>query len=192
MDTYQEPEVDLDIVNFGVGQVTENDVAMAESFDAVIYAFNTTVPANVQKLADNAKVPIRIFNVIYHLIGDLKMELTSKMPPLEVEDILARANVVQEFQIKDKKSLLSVAGCRVVSGRLTRSATVKIMRGKDCVYQGTMASLKHLKDEVSEIVQNQECGIRVDDTELRFQPGDVIFAVETRMENDVCKWDPGF
>ena len=192
LDSYQEEEVKLDIVNFGVGQVSENDVNMAESFDAIIYAFNTSIPHNVQKQADSSKVPVRCFDVIYHLIGDLKMEITSKMPQLVIEDILGRANVLQEFQIKDKKNLLSVAGSRVVSGKITRSSVVKVMRGQECVYQGGLASLKHMKDEVSEIIQNQECGLRVPDEELRFQPGDVILSVETRTENDKCKWDPGF
>ena len=148
LDTYKEEEVDLDIVHFGVGQVTESDVNLAESFDAIIYAFNTNAPANVQKQADTSKVPVRCFNVIYHLIGDLKTEITSKMPQLEVEEVLGRANVMQEFQIKDKKNLLSVGGSRVISGKLSRSSTVKVMRGQECVYLGELASLKHLKDEV--------------------------------------------
>ena len=80
----------------------------------------------------------------------------------------------------------------MVSGKISRSATVKVMRGVECVYHGDLVSLKHLKDEVSEINQNQECGVRVNDSELRFLAGDVIMAVETRMENDTCKWDPGF
>ena len=138
------------------------------------------------------KVPVRTYNVIYHLIGDLRQEITSKMPPLEVETVLGRANVIQEFKIKDKKNLINVAGCRVVNGKLLRSSEIKVMRGQECVYQGGLASLKHLKDEVSEIVQNQECGLRVPDQGLVFQPDDVILAVETRQEPNSCKWDPGF
>ena len=192
LDTYHEDEVKLDLVNFGVGQVTESDISMAESFGAIIYVFNTQTPSNILKQADSVNVPVRSFNVIYHLINDLKLEITSRMPQLEVEDVLGRANVLQEFQIKDKKELLSVAGCRIVSGKLSRSSSVKVMRGEECVYQGDLLSLKHLKDEVSEAVQNQECGIRVSDPGLRFEPGDVILAVETRLENDECRWDPGF
>ena len=138
------------------------------------------------------KVPVRRYNVIYHLIADLKQEITSKMPPLEVENVLGRANVIQEFKIKDKKNLLNVAGCRVVTGKLARSSEIKVMRGSDCVYRGGLASLKHLKDEVSEIVQNQECGLRVTDETLSFQADDVIMAVESRLEPNSCQWDPGF
>jgi len=192
LETYQEDDVKLDVVDFGVGEVSESDLSMAESFDSIIYAFNTNINQNIQKQAETMKVPVRSYNVIYHLIGDLKQEITSKMAPLEVENILGRANVVQEFKIKDKKNLINVAGCRVVSGKLARSSEVKVMRGQDCLYHGALVSLKHLKDEVSEIVQNQECGLRVTDQSLVFQPDDVILAVETRQEPNSCKWDPGF
>ena len=192
LETYQEDEVNLDIVDFGVGEVSEGDLSMAESFDAIIYAFNANINPKLQKQAEAMKVPVRTYNVIYHLIGDLRQEITSKMPPLEVETVLGRANVIQEFKIKDKKNLINVAGCRVVNGKLLRSSEIKVMRGQECVYQGGLASLKHLKDEVSEIVQNQECGLRVQDQSLVFQPDDVILAVETRQEPNSCKWDPGF
>ena len=192
LETYNQEEVKLNIVDFGVGEVSEGDLNMAESFDAVVYAFNTNINHNLEKQAESMRVPVRRYNVIYHLIADLKQEITSKMPPLEVENVLGRATVVQEFKIKDKKNLLNVAGCRVVAGKLSRSSEIKVMRGSDCVYRGGLASLKHLKDEVSEIVQNQECGLRVTDETLSFQPEDVIMAVESRMEPNSCKWDPGF
>eukprot|EP00092_Neocalanus_flemingeri_P027609 GFUD01029958.1.p1 GENE.GFUD01029958.1~~GFUD01029958.1.p1 ORF type:complete len:752 (+),score=258.64 GFUD01029958.1:60-2315(+) len=191
-ETYHEEEVKLDIVHFGVGEVTETDITMAESFNGIIYAFNTTVPHNIQKLADTSKVPVRAYDVIYHLIADLKQELSSRMPPVQVEEVIGRANVVQEFQIKDKKNLLSVAGCRVVSGKIPRIGTVKVVRGQETVYLGELASLKHLKEEVSEIVQNQECGVRVADSELKFEAGDQVLAIEAREEANTCKWDPGF
>ena len=192
LETYQEEEVKLNIVDFGVGEVSEGDLNMADSFDAVLYAFNTNINHNLEKQAETMKVPVRRYNVIYHLIADVKQEITSKMPPLEVENVLGRANVIQEFKIKDKKNLLNVAGCRVVTGKLSRSSEIKVMRGPDCVYRGGLASLKHLKDEVSEIVQNQECGLRVTDQALSFQPDDVIMSVESRLEPNSCKWDPGF
>merc|ERR1719470_5114 len=72
LETYQEDDVKLEIVHFGVGQVTETDVTMAQSFDGIIYAFNTTVPPSIQKLADKSRVPVRPYSVIYHLIADLK------------------------------------------------------------------------------------------------------------------------
>jgi len=192
LETYQEDDVKLEIIDFGVGQVTESDITMAESFNGIIYAFNTTVAPPIQKLADQNKVPVRPYSVIYHLIADLKQELSSKMAPVPVEDIVGRANVVKEFLIKDKKNVLSVAGCRVISGKIPRIGTVKVVRGEDTVYVGEIASLKHMKDEVSEIIQNQECGIRVADAEVKFQEGDTVFAINMREESNFCRWDPGF
>jgi len=192
LETYQEDDVKLEIIDFGVGQVTESDITMAESFNGIIYAFNTTVAPPIQKLADQNKVPVRPYSVIYHLIADLKQELSSKMAPVPVEDIVGRANVVKEFLIKDKKNVLSVAGCRVISGKIPRIGTVKVVRGEDTLYVGEIASLKHMKDEVSEIIQNQECGIRVADAEVKFQEGDTVYAINMREESNFCRWDPGF
>ena len=84
LETYQQDVVKLDIVDFGVGPVTETDISMAESFNAVIYAFNTTVPDPAREAANRARVPVRPFNVIYHLVADLKQELASQMPPVQV------------------------------------------------------------------------------------------------------------
>jgi len=192
LDTYQEEEVKLEIVHFGVGAVTETDVSLAQSFNGIIYAFNTQIPTNIKDKADSCDVPVRSYSVIYHLIADLKQEITSKMAPVTVEEVLGKANVLKEFLIKDKKNQLSVAGCRVTNGKLSKEETVKVVRGQDTIYTGVLASLKHMKDEVSEINMNQECGLRVEDSEIRFQEGDTILSVEYREEPNDCKWNPGF
>ena len=192
LETYHEDDVKLEIVHFGVGEVTETDVSMAESFNGIIYAFNASVTPQIQKLADKSGVAVRPYSVIYHLIADLKQEINSKMAPVSVEDIVGRANVLKEFLIKDKKNQLSVAGCRVISGKIPRIGTVKVVRGQDTLYLGELASLKHHKDEVSEIVQNQEGGLRVTDSELRFEEGDTVLAIEMREERNTTNWNPGF
>jgi len=192
LETYQEEDVKLEIVHFGVGEVTESDISMAESFNGIVYAFNANIAPPIQKLAEKCGVAVRPYSVIYHLIADLKQEINSKMAPVTVEDIVGRANVMKEFLIKDKKSQLSVAGCRVVSGKIPRTGIVKVVRGLDTLYVGDLASLKHHKDEVSEIVQNQEGGLRVNDSELRFQEGDTVLAIEKREERNTTNWNPGF
>jgi len=135
---------------------------------------------------------VKRYDVIYHLIGDLKVELGDKMPPVEVEDIVGRATVLQQFQITEKKEKVAVAGCRVVMGRLPRDGTYRVSRGEETLFEGALASLKHQKDEVSEIAQNQECGLRVEDKEVQFQAGDVITCFSKRIEPSACTWDPGF
>jgi translation initiation factor IF-2 len=126
--------------------VTESDVALAQRFNAIIYAFNTSLPPTLHKAVESAKVAVRPFNVIYHLIDDLKQEISLRLPPADVEDVIGRANVLQEFLINvGKKQQTPVAGCRVVSGRIPRSGTVRVLRNNDVLYEGELVSLKQLK-----------------------------------------------
>lgn len=84
LDTYKSEDVILDIVHFGVGQVSETDISLAESFGAIVYAFNCAVSDPVKSAADKANVVVKSFNVIYHLIGDLKLEIGDRLQPMEV------------------------------------------------------------------------------------------------------------
>ena len=106
--------------------------------------------------------------------------------------MLGRATVLQQFTIKEKKEQVAVAGCRVVAGKLNRAATVRLVRAGETLYQGELLSLKHLKEEVGEVELSKECGLRLPDPTLAFEPGDTILAVETRQEQGTVHWDPGF
>ena len=142
------------------------------------------------------QVPVREFNVIYHLIDDIKTEISDRLPPADVEDVSGRATVLQEFLINEGKRKVSVAGCRVVSGRLARSARYRLLRGEAALWEGELASLKIVKEEVSEVASSQECGIKVRQEEgaeeVRFEPGDKIIAFSVRQEARKSDWDPGF
>jgi translation initiation factor IF-2 len=193
LETYSSEDVLLDIVHFGVGPVSETDVTMAESFGAVVYAFNTTVPGPVMKVAEAANVPVKSFDVIYHLIGDLKLEIGDRLPPLEVEDTVGRGTVMQQFLVTEKKRKVTIAGCRVVAGRFPKEGFYRLARAGQMVHEGRLASLKHMKEEVSEIGQNKECGLRFADAEeVTFESGDSIVCFTTRMEARACDWNPGF
>ena len=90
----------FDLLDFGVGSVTETDVALAESFSGAIYAFNVAdAPADVRASADRAGVAIKPFNVIYKMVDELKDEISARLPPVEVEDVTGRANVQEEFMV---------------------------------------------------------------------------------------------
>jgi len=195
LDTYNSEEVKLDIVNFGVGEVSDNDVDLAQRFGAIIYAFNTTISPEKKKLATAANVPVKEFNVIYHLIADLKNEISDRMPPADIEDVTGRATVLQEFMVSDKKVKVPVAGCRVVSGKLSKVGRHRVTRGESVLWEGSLTSLKHLKDEVSEVLQGQECGVRLEEEEgenIRFETGDQIIAFTVRQEARRTDWNPGF
>ncbi|CAL1269853.1 unnamed protein product [Larinioides sclopetarius] len=135
----------LDVIHSGVGNVTENDVELAETFDGIIYTFNVKVPPEIKKLADEKGIQIKPFNVIYHLIADMKTEISSRLPLVEEEDVL-----------------------------------------------GLISSLRHEKSDVETIKKDVECGLMVADTEISFEPGDIIICYDPKSVAQETDWNPGF
>lgn len=198
MDSYDKDNrqtVKLDIMHYGVGAITENDLLMASSFpNSVIYGFN--VKAADQKIMLKAKqsgVTIKLYNVIYHLYDDLKLRISEKLPEQEKEEELGRADVLQEFVVKEKKKKgVHVAGCRCTRGILRKDCKYKLIRNRTEVIAEDLKvyTLKHLKDEVSEIEKDKECGISfMDHEDLEFKPGDALVAYEMKKFKPKLKWD---
>lgn len=121
----------LDVVHYGVGNVSESDIELAKSFDAIIYAFAVEPPAKV-----TSDVSIRVCNIIYRLIDDLKEEISNKLPSLEIEDILGEANVLQQFFITEGRKEVPVAGCRCTKGVLKKSNQFRLVRNGETIYDG--------------------------------------------------------
>ena len=112
LDSYQSENCTLDLIHYGVGPITEGDIKLAEPFNAIIYAFNVGVlQPNVRQLAKSHKVAIKEHNIIYRLFDDLRGELEKLLPPIEAEEVLGEANVLQEFIVTEGKHKLPVAGC---------------------------------------------------------------------------------
>lgn len=198
LDTYDKDNrqpVKLDLMHYGVGQISDNDYLMASSFpNSVIYGFNVK-PAN-QKLLVQAKkdgISIKLFNVIYHLIDDLKSRLSEKIPEIDQEYEVGRANVLQEFIIKEtNKKRVHVAGCRCSRGSLKRSDVFyKLLRNNEIIAQDMQVkTLKHVKEDVKEIEKERECGISFKEyEELEFKPGDILTCYEKRKVKPKLKWD---
>ncbi|KAG7171014.1 Translation initiation factor IF-2-like 30 [Homarus americanus] len=167
LDTYHSEECQLDIISYGVGTVSPNDVTMASSFNGSIYTFNTQVPPDVRKMAIAEGVTIKENNVIYHLVEDLKKELSENLPFKEVEEVLGEANVIEEFVITEGKKKVPVAGWM-------------------------LSSMRHLKSEVATINRGNECGLKFTDESLRFEPGDTLVCYKINKVQQVTDWDPGF
>lgn len=138
LDTYDSPQCKMDLVHYGVGAVTENDVEMAEAFGGVIYAFNVDCPTS---LMEKTTVPIKKHNIIYKLVEDVKEELNKRLPPKEVEEVLGEATVLQQFDINEGRKKVPVAGCRCISGLLKRSATFRLVRNGAVLYEGTLNAM---------------------------------------------------
>ncbi|EDW49131.1 translation initiation factor IF-2, mitochondrial isoform X1 [Drosophila sechellia] len=189
LETYNSNEsCRLDIVHYGVGNVTEGDLELAKAFDAIIYAFAVETP----QLKAAKEVNIRSYNIIYRLIDDLKEQLSSRLPPVEVEEVLGEANVLQNFLINEGRKEVPVAGCRCTKGVLKKSQKYRLLRDGEVVYDGPLDSMRHLKNEVDTIKKDVECGLRFRDTKVLPQAGDILQCYTTKMEAQQTDWDPGF
>jgi translation initiation factor IF-2 len=172
--SFSTDEVKVRIIHAATGPVTESDILLASASKAVILAYNLRVPPAIQEIAQREKVEIRSYQVIYELIDDIKRAVRGMLEP-EIREIpLGKAEVRKIFDIS---RVGKVAGCYVLEGKITRQAEVRVLRGHQVIYQGRIASLKHLKDNVNEVKKDMECGLTLDKFQ-DFQEGDIIYAFQ--------------
>ncbi|XP_069810563.1 translation initiation factor IF-2, mitochondrial [Dendropsophus ebraccatus] len=192
LDTYDaDHECELDLVHFGVGDISESDVALAETFNASIYGFNVNVNKSIQQIATKSDVPIKLHKVIYHLFDDLKEELSSRLPDLTEESVKGEASVLALFDVTVGKKTVQVAGCRVQKGFLDKKLKFKLIRNNDLLWEGSLTSLKHHKNDVPTVKTGVECGLSLDQ-DVEIKVGDEIICFEEKtVPQNIC-WDPGF
>ncbi|KAH8383212.1 hypothetical protein KR009_007336 [Drosophila setifemur] len=189
LETYNSNEsCRLDIVHYGVGNVTEGDLELAKAFDAIIYAFSVEAPQ--PKFTKDVRV--HSTNIIYRLIDDLKEQLSSKLPPVEVEEVVGEANVLQNFLINEGRKEVPIAGCRCTKGMLKKAQKFRLLRDGELVFDGPLESMRHLKNEVDTIKKDVECGLRFKDPKVLPQAGDILQCYTTHTEAQQTDWDPGF
>lgn len=167
-------EIDSDKVeaNFliaGAGAITESDILMASSADAIILGFNTKVDGKAVKAAKAEGVQVKLFSIVYELIDQVKESMLGMLDPEIRETILGRATVKQVFKVNKGRA----AGCVVKSGKVTRTAHARVLRGKQPVFDGKMSTLRRHQDEVEEVKQGIECGIRLGSFN-EYEEGDII------------------
>ncbi|KAK1757227.1 hypothetical protein QBC47DRAFT_378657 [Echria macrotheca] len=172
-------EVRPRVLQSTTGQITEWDVEHAAVSGSTILNFNLPVPAHIKSLADAQGVKILEHNVIYHLTEEVRDVLASLLAPKIVVKVVAEAEILQVFPINVKGRVYkNVAGCKVRNGQITRQAKVRVMRGGEQIFEGTMESLKQGKKEANEIKKGSECGIMFDSDWQDFRQGDQIQAIE--------------
>ncbi|NWV78680.1 IF2M factor, partial [Dasyornis broadbenti] len=192
LDSYDcEDECKLDIVYFGMGDVSENDISLAEAFNGVIFGFSVKANDSIKKLADKKGIKIKLHNIIYKLIEDLKDELNCRLPSAMVETTIGEASVLDTFSVTVGKNKIPVAGCRVHKGLLDRKMKFKLIRNRDVIWKGCLSSLKHHKDDVQVIKTGMDCGLSLDKN-LEFNIGDEIICYEEKEVQQTTSWDPGF
>ncbi|XP_049818285.1 translation initiation factor IF-2, mitochondrial isoform X2 [Aethina tumida] len=192
LDTYHSEDCKMEVIHYGVGSVTQNEIELAQTFKSIIYAFNVDVPGNLKPLVEQNNVDIRHFNVIYKLIDDIKAEINNRLPTMEVEEVLGEATVLQLFEINQGKKKVPVAGCRCIKGNLKRAALYKVVRNGEIIHTGNLSSMRHLKEEVDTIKSDTECGLQLLDKTVIFQPGDQLVCFQMKKESPQTDWDPGF
>jgi translation initiation factor IF-2 len=151
-------EVKVQMVYTAVGAISESDVNLAIAAKAVIIGFNTRADAGARKLAENNGVDIRYYDIIYDAVDDLKLAMSGMLTPDKREEILGTAEIRNVFVAS---KIGTVAGCMVTSGLVNRTARFRLLRDNMVVYTGELDSLKRVKDDVREVKEGFECGIKL-------------------------------
>ena len=165
-------EIQVNIIHKGVGAITESDVLLASASDAVIIGFNVRPAGNARQVADKEEIDIRMYSIIYDAINDIKDAMEGMLSPELKEEITGTAEIRETFKIS---KIGTIAGCMVTSGKIYRSAGVRLIREGVVVYTGELSSLKRFKDDVKEVAKGYDCGMQVKNyNDIR--EGDVIEA----------------
>ncbi|XP_072713649.1 translation initiation factor IF-2, mitochondrial isoform X2 [Ciconia boyciana] len=138
LDSYDaDDECKLDIIHFGMGDISETDISLAEAFNGVVFGFSVKANESIKQLAAKKGIKIKLHNIIYKLIEDLKDELNSRLPPSVVEDTIGEASVLDTFSVTVGKNKIPVAGCRVQKGLLDKKMKFKLIRNGDVIWKGS-------------------------------------------------------
>ncbi len=153
-------EIGLQIIHDGVGDITESDLTLAAASGAVVIGFNTKMEAPARRAAESTNVDVRQYKVIYELLDDVQKALTGMLEPEMVESILGHAEVRQIFTA----GKTTIAGCIVLDGLMRRGVKARLIRGGAPVWEGSIGSLRRIKDDVREVNAGLECGIVLEGT----------------------------
>ncbi len=156
-----------------VGNVTETDITLASASDAIIVGFNVKMDAKAKEIRAVEGVDVRLYDVIYNALDDVKAAMEGLLEPEIREEILGHLEVRQVFSA-GKNGM--VVGGLVTDGKLLRNAMIRVLRKEESIFEGSIISLKRFKDDVQEVAQNYECGMVLDFTEI--EDGDIVEAYE--------------
>ncbi len=167
----EHPEVKINIIHEGVGDVSENDVMLATASNAVILGFNVRIDPSGRRALQHEQVDVRLYRIIYELIEDVKKAIVGLLEPIRREEILGVAEVRATF----KTRFGTVAGCYVNSGRLMINAPCRVIRNGQVIATTRIISLRHYTEDRNEIPEGMECGVGLEDFS-EFEVGDLIEA----------------
>ena len=151
--------VRVNIIHRGVGTVTESDVMLASTSGAIVIGFNVRPATNVTSLADREGVEIRLYRIIYDVIGEVEAALKGMLDPEFREVVLGRAEVRETFRLPNGSQ---IAGSYVTDGKILRNAEIRLVRDGVVIHEGKIGSLRRFKDDVREVDRGYECGVGIE------------------------------
>lgn len=151
-------EVKVQMVYSAVGGISESDINLAIASKAIVIGFNTRADAGARKLAEGNGVDIRYYNIIYDAVDELKAAMSGMLAPEKREEIIGMAEIRTVFVAS---KIGTVAGCMVTNGMVNRNAHFRLLRDNVVIYTGELDSLKRMKDDVREVKEGFECGIKL-------------------------------
>jgi translation initiation factor IF-2 len=168
--TDEEGEINVNVVHSGTGNISESDVMLANTSQAIVMGFNVSADVPARSYADQEGVDIRYYDIIYRLTEDVEKAIKGMLQPEEKQTVIGKAEVRAVFKIP---KIGNIAGCRVSSGEVRRNGHMRVMRQNAMIYDGPISSLKHEKDDVREVREGFECGIGVKGF-TDFKEGDIL------------------
>lgn len=172
----------IQILEASVGEVTDHDIERAESAKGAVYSFNVKSSSRVKKLAETKKVALKEYSIIYKLLDEFALDLTTYLEEPEIETITGKGEIIRVFS---GSGGVSIGGVRVTEGSLNVNSRVRVVREGTVVAEGTIISAKHLKDDVKRLDKGTEGGIVVQikqqDKVFVFVDGDIIEQIKTKV-----------
>ncbi len=165
-------EVKVKILHGGVGAISQADVGLAHASQAIVIGFNVTADERARSLAEEKKVVIRVYQVIYKVIDDVRAAMQDRLAPQMHEEVRGHAEIRQIFKAS---KVGNIAGCMVTDGIIGRNDRIRLVRDGRIVHTGTLSSLKRFKDDARDVKESFECGLKVADYD-DIKTGDVIEA----------------
>lgn len=170
--TLEHTEVTPRVIGQGVGNITENDIRMAASSEAIVYGFNVEIPQVVKQLAQRENVTLRVYKVIYELIDDVKETLTSMLAPELVETEVGRL-IIKGVFMTTKSSV--ICGGEVTKGKVVPGAIAKVMRGDELIAEVTIEKVQRQQQEAKEVIEGEMCGLQLKtETKVLLEEGDKL------------------
>ncbi|UOF94238.1 MAG: translation initiation factor IF-2 [Bacteroides sp.] len=163
-------QMKINIIHQSVGEISESDILLASASNAIIIGFQVKPSTKARKISESEMVEIRTYSIIYKVIEDIKLSINRLSNPENLEKLTGKMKIKEIFQ---SNKIGSIIGCKVIEGIVKKNSKIKIIRKNSIIYKGNISSLKSFKDNVKEVNEGHECGIKINDFN-NVKVGDIV------------------